>query len=172
MTIKECYEKVGSDYDGVLKRLGSEALVKRFAVKFLNDPSFQELTDGLAAQDGEKAFRAAHTLKGVCLNLGFTELYKVSAELTEVLRGRETAGSDELYAQVKEQYTTLTDAIRELAGLLIVYCLKEVPTSGTYGLPEAIAILFIVFLHKWKKNTLLSIGGGTILYMLLVQRVF
>ena len=40
MTIKECYEKVGSDYDGVLKRLGSEALVKRFAVKFLNDPSF------------------------------------------------------------------------------------------------------------------------------------
>ena len=35
-----------------------------------------------------------------------------------------------------------------------------------YGLPEAIAILFIVFLHKWKKNTLLSIGGGTILYML------
>lgn len=52
MTIKECYEKVGSDYDGVLKRLGSEALVKRFAVKFLNDPSFQELTDGLAAQDG------------------------------------------------------------------------------------------------------------------------
>ena len=72
--------------------------------------------DGVAAQDGEKAFRAAHTLKGVCLNLGFTELYKVSAELTEVLRGRETAGSDELYAQVKEQYTTLTDAIRELAG--------------------------------------------------------
>ena len=49
MTIKECYEKVGSDYDGVLKRLGSEALVKRFAVKFLNDPSFQELTDGLAS---------------------------------------------------------------------------------------------------------------------------
>ncbi|MFQ9592679.1 MAG: hypothetical protein ACLRZ5_15335 [Ruminococcus sp.] len=43
-------------------------------------------------------------------------MYKVSAELTEVLRGRETAGSDELYAQVKEQYTSLTEAIRELAG--------------------------------------------------------
>ena len=77
MTIKECYEKVGSDYDGVLKRLGSEALVKRFAVKFLNDPSFQELTDGLAAQDGEKAFRAAHTLKGNIINLrlDITHLY-------------------------------------------------------------------------------------------------
>lgn len=111
MTVKECYDKVGSDYEGVLKRLGSEALVKRFAVKFLNDPSFQDLTDGLAAQDGEKAFRAAHTLKGVCLNLGFTGLYKVSAELTEVLRGRETAESDAL----KEQYTILTDAIKKLA---------------------------------------------------------
>ena len=55
---------------------------------------------------------------------------------------------------------------------LVVYCLKDVPGSGTYGLPEAIAILFIVFLHKWKKNTLLSIGGGTVLYMLLVQMVF
>lgn len=57
-------------------------------------------------------------------------------------------------------------------GLLVVYCLKDVPGSGTYGLPEAIAILFIAFLHKWKKNTLLSIGGGTVLYMLLVQMVF
>ncbi len=57
-------------------------------------------------------------------------------------------------------------------GLLVVYCLKDVPGSGIYGLPEAIAILFIVFLHKWKKNTLLSIGGGTVLYMLLVQMVF
>ena len=57
-------------------------------------------------------------------------------------------------------------------GLLVVYCLKDVPGSGNYGLPEAIAILFIIFLHKWKKNTLLSIGGGTVLYMLLVQMVF
>lgn len=57
-------------------------------------------------------------------------------------------------------------------GLLVVYCLKDVPGSRTYGLPEAIAILFIILIHKWKKNTLLSIGGGTVLYMLLVQMVF
>ncbi len=53
--------------------------------------------------------------------------------------------------------------------LLVVYCLKGVPGSGTYGIPEAIAIVFIIFLHKWKKNTLLSIAGGTMLYMILVQ---
>ena len=46
-------------------------------------------------------------------------------------------------------------------GLLVVYCLKDVPGSGHYGIPELIAILFIVALHKWKKSTLLSIGGGT-----------
>ena len=55
--------------------------------------------------------------------------------------------------------------------LLIIYCLKDVPASTTHGLPEAIAILFVIVLHKWKKNTLLSIAGGTILYMILVQRI-
>ena len=56
--------------------------------------------------------------------------------------------------------------------LLVLYCLKGEPESGSYGIPEAIAIVFIIFLHKWKKNTLLSIAGGTILYMALVQMVF
>ena len=82
MTVKECYEQIGSDYAGVLKRLGSEALVKRFALKFLKDPSYQELKDALIKKDGETAFRAAHTLKGVCLNLGCDRLYESSAELT------------------------------------------------------------------------------------------
>lgn len=57
-------------------------------------------------------------------------------------------------------------------GLLVVFCLKDVPESTNYGLPELIAILFIVVLHKWKKSTLLSIGGGTVFYMVLVQTIF
>ena len=57
-------------------------------------------------------------------------------------------------------------------GLLVIYCLKEVPGSGTYGIPEFLAIAFIVLLHRWKKSILLSIGGGTVFYMLLVQFVF
>lgn len=57
-------------------------------------------------------------------------------------------------------------------GLLVIYCLKDVPGSGTYGIPEFLAIAFIVLLHRWKKNILLSIGGGTVFYMLLVQFVF
>ena len=60
-----------------------------------------------------------------------------------------------------------------IIGMLIVYCLKKVSTSiFPFGLPELISILFIVIIHMWKKNSLLSIGGGTIFYMLLVQFIF
>ena len=57
-------------------------------------------------------------------------------------------------------------------GLLVVYCLKDAVFSAFHGLPELIAVLFIVVLHKWKKNTLLSVAAGTALYMALVQNVF
>ena len=57
-------------------------------------------------------------------------------------------------------------------GLLVVYCLKDAVFTSWHGLPELIVIVFIVALHKWKKNTLLSIAGGTILYMILVQNIF
>ena len=57
-------------------------------------------------------------------------------------------------------------------GLLVVYCLKGVSlASSPYGLPEAIANVAILILHLWKNNTLLSIGAGTIIYMLLVQNL-
>ena len=57
--------------------------------------------------------------------------------------------------------------------MLVVYCLKNVQlTGGSHGLPELIAIAVVAALHLWKKQTLLSIAGGTIAYMLLVQLVF
>ena len=58
-------------------------------------------------------------------------------------------------------------------GMLVIYCLKNVSIfDGSRGLPEAIAIAFVVILHLWKRQMLVSIAGGTILYMLLVQLVF
>ncbi|WP_294578794.1 branched-chain amino acid transporter permease [uncultured Thomasclavelia sp.] len=58
-------------------------------------------------------------------------------------------------------------------GLLIVYCLRNVNVlSGSHGLPEMIAIVVVVLLHSWKRMMLLSIAGGTICYMLLVQLIF
>ena len=58
-------------------------------------------------------------------------------------------------------------------GMLVVYCLKDVRVlSGSHGLPELIAICVTVGLHLWKKQMLLSIAGGTVCYMLLVQFLF
>ena len=58
-------------------------------------------------------------------------------------------------------------------GMLLVYCLKDVNFLGDrYGLPEVLGILVTAGLHLWKKNMLLSIAGGTVCYMLLVQVVF
>ena len=58
-------------------------------------------------------------------------------------------------------------------GMLIVYCLKSVtPFAGSRGIPEALAIAVTIALHKWKHQTLVSIAGGTVCYVLLVQLVF
>ena len=60
-----------------------------------------------------------------------------------------------------------------IMGMLVVYCLKDVSfLSVPFGLPEIIGILIVALLHFWKRNSLLSIGAGTVCYMLLVQLVF
>lgn len=58
-------------------------------------------------------------------------------------------------------------------GMLVVYCFKSMDiTSAPFGLPEIIAGVVVALLHVWKRNNLLSIGVGTVLYMALVQYVF
>lgn len=60
-----------------------------------------------------------------------------------------------------------------IMGMLVVYCLKDVSlTSTPFGIPEAIGCGVVALLHIWKRNTLLSIGAGTVCYMLLVQFIF
>ncbi len=58
-------------------------------------------------------------------------------------------------------------------GLLVVYCLKNMSLlTGSHGIPELVSIAVVVALHLWKRQMLLSIAGGTVCYMLLVQLVF
>ena len=60
-----------------------------------------------------------------------------------------------------------------IMGMLVVYCLKDISfLRSPYGLPELIACCVVAALHVWKRNSLLSIGGGTVCYMLLIQLVF
>ena len=57
-------------------------------------------------------------------------------------------------------------------GMLVMYCLKDSFSNGSYAFPEVTAGIFTIMLHKWRKNTLLSIGAGTVLYMFLIQNYF
>jgi branched-subunit amino acid transport protein AzlD len=58
-------------------------------------------------------------------------------------------------------------------GLLVIYCFKNVSIlSGSHGIPEFLGVAVVVLLHFWRRNMLLSIAGGTIVYMILVQLVF
>ena len=60
-----------------------------------------------------------------------------------------------------------------IMGMLVVYCLKGITfTSAPFGIPEIIGCASVILLHIWKRNTLLSIGAGTVCYMLLVQFIF
>ena len=57
-------------------------------------------------------------------------------------------------------------------GMLVIYCLKGVSIAAyPFGLPEFIAVGAVILLHVWKRNNLLSIGAGTVLYMFLIQAV-
>ncbi len=58
-------------------------------------------------------------------------------------------------------------------GMLVVYCLKSTPVlDAPHGIPEAVAVAVTAGLHIWKRNNLLSIGVGTVLYMVLIQTIF
>lgn len=60
-----------------------------------------------------------------------------------------------------------------LFGMLVVYSLRNVSVfSENHGLPELLAVLLVIVLHLWKRQMLLSIAGGTVFYMVLVQFVF
>lgn len=114
MTLKECYEQLQGDYEGTLGRLCSAKLVEKFALKFLTDGSYALLEDSMSKGNYTEAFRAAHTLKGVGLNLGFTKLYEVSEELTEALRDGKQPENGELFENVKKEYKRTVSLLQEL----------------------------------------------------------
>ena len=112
MTLQECYAALGGSCDEVMGRLHSENLVKKFVLKFLDDPSYDLLCRSMEDQNYEEAFRAAHTLKGVCQNLAFTQLYVSSAQLCEALRGGLHPEAPGLVSQVDADYGQTVAAIR------------------------------------------------------------
>lgn len=115
MTIEECYQEMGGSYADVSARLPSARMIEKFVSKFLEDESFETLCMQMKAGNREEAFRAAHTLKGVCANLSFACLLESAGRLTEELRPETDTIPDTAFAllqQVENDYRTTTAAIR------------------------------------------------------------
>ena len=109
MTIREFYTLVGRSYDDMSERFPSDALILRFLTMLPQDGSMELLVRSMDAVDAKTAFRAAHTLKGVALNLGLTEM-------TEALRGSDTlpASAPALFEAVQREYDKVTGALAQL----------------------------------------------------------
>ena len=115
MTIQECYQQLGGDLAAVKTRLPSDSLITKFITKFLDDSSYSELCDALQKGQRDEAFRAAHTLKGVCANLGFDQLENSASALTELLRPKDIGIPEEavsMMKDVKHDYEMTVGAIR------------------------------------------------------------
>lgn len=86
MKVEECYAMMNGDYNDVISRLISDERVSKYIVKFLDNNDYDNIFSGLDAKDYMLAFRSAHSVKGMCLNLGFPALASSSSEVCEVLR--------------------------------------------------------------------------------------
>ncbi|MBR2275054.1 MAG: Hpt domain-containing protein [Lachnospiraceae bacterium] len=116
MTLREMYEGLGSNYDEVLERLmNNEGLITKLLKKYAEDQNFEKLKAAMAEKNYEDAFTAAHTLKGLAANLGFTELYERVSTLTEKLRGGEYEGNEELLSEVGVKQEAVVSGIGQLA---------------------------------------------------------
>ena len=111
--LKEFYRLAGSNYDETVRRFnGNPDMVKRFVLKFLCDESFSKLKAFLEKGDAEEAFRNAHTLKGICANLGFTRLYARASEVTELLRSGKADEAKANFPRLEEEYEYLVGLLK------------------------------------------------------------
>jgi len=99
----------GADVKGTLSRFaGNEAIYSKFLLKFKADPNFNALKESLDGKNIEEAFKAAHTLKGVSINLGLMPIYEAASAMSELLRGK-TSIEEINMEQVAEQWNIMEE---------------------------------------------------------------
>lgn len=113
MNLEKLYKEIHGDYAEAKARLMNDRLVEKFVLKFLSDPSMQQLRDAIASGEHDVAFRAVHTLKGVAANLSFTELWKAASALTEQLRHSDGTVDETLLENLEDAYRLVTDSIQK-----------------------------------------------------------
>ena len=118
MTVKELYDQIGGNYDELIGRLYSDDLVRMVLEKFLDDTMCPDLVAAWERGDDAAAFSAAHSAKGVCMNLAFTRLGILASEITEALRPgneglRATTDVDALVKELSAEYDKVYSSVKD-----------------------------------------------------------
>ena len=116
MDIKEFYASLGVNSEDPLRRFGSQALLRKYLNRLLSDQTFDTLGAALAQGDCEQAFRAAHTLKGVALNLDLGPVVQFSSQLAEALRHAQSIPPEAgpLYEELSRSYRAILTQLSQL----------------------------------------------------------
>ena len=107
MTVEQAYSVLGGDYNEVIRHLQSDDIIKSIVEMFIRSTTLNELMRAAESRDIQGVFDAAHSHRGVALNLSLTKLAESAGELTEALRGGTDPGQariDELVGNVKRDY--------------------------------------------------------------------
>ncbi len=120
MTLQELYASIGGDYEAVKRVLSTDNLISRFITRLLSDTSCDRLMQAAAEHDGKNMFEAAHSMKGVCANLGLLQLSSMASAIAEEFRpGKSRTMSDEALSDIlqnlREQYLSAMKMIRQYA---------------------------------------------------------
>lgn len=119
MTVAELYDILGADYNEAVGRLMSEKLISKYIIKFLDDPSYARLMEVWKGdKNEEELFKAAHTLKGVGLNLALSNINQYVLPITENYRPKNSVKVDnveELFDKLEKEYNISVMKIREFA---------------------------------------------------------
>lgn len=114
MTVKEFYDKTGGGYETMKDKFSSDAMITAFLKLLKKDKSYENLCAQLEAGDVKEAFAAAHTLKGVVLNLNLVGLIDPVVAVTEELRAGNLEGGRALFPRVEKAYALTVAALDEV----------------------------------------------------------
>ena len=114
MTVKEVYEQTNSDYEDAMERLGSEKLISKYLLKFMDLTDYSDMINSIQIKDWDGGFKASHNLKGIALNMSFTELARSGSELCDTMRhGAPKTDISELVSKVSSDYKTIMNILEK-----------------------------------------------------------
>ena len=116
MNIREIYENIGADYNAALRRFLNEERIEKYLLLMMKDGTMDQLKQAVEKQDYENAFRAAHSLKGISLNMEMTLLAEASSALSDYLKfwereGFEQQEADRLFRLTAAAYSVVREAV-------------------------------------------------------------